>query len=1316
MNSRHNLDGMWEFLPLTAPPEVGGAGGGDVPRTGYDAEAIRVPGYWNTFPDDVGGDWGAYDHYGYPEAWQEAESAWYRLRFQARPTPGEQGARTRLHFDAVAGRSTVWLNRTRLGENADSFLPFSFDVSEIIRPGDENELVVLVEPPPKVGHLWLQPCGSWVGWYLRGIWQSVYLQTTPRNCIDDVFVQPSVRRQRLAVDVTVSIPDSAQALEVRGVVLDRGRLVLDLGGRAVSDAPAGPQVLRFEADWPDARCWSPDDPHLYHALVELRASNAVVHRREARFGFREFWIEGTGFRLNGRPIRLFGDSWHYMGVAQQNPAYARTWYEFAKQTGVNAIRTHAMPYPPFYFDVADEMGMLIIDESAVYGSAGTLAYDDERFWANSRDHLRRLVLRDRNHPSIIFWSACNETVWKGGEAIFAGLVSLAEQARALDPTRPISFDENDCDLRGRAPLHAGHYGTPQHWQRSWKRDRPLVVHEFCALYHGGPNSVCAFGNDAVYADYLTRLEATGRDAADMFCRLRSLGAASITPWNLNWYCLEPLPVEPAEHVPAELTSGGAAIRRIGPRALTLNYGYLPNEPAWRPNSAYAPLAECYKRRRFFLQRRLRQGFDGQRVEITPEIWNDCDDPFQASLALSLRHGDETTASQTQATQLAAHDTANLTVAITLPDVTTHQEYTAELILTDTETRRIVHTESWTLHIHPRRRAAGQPPRNVWFVGGGDPLEALFASWDLQRLEHGAPSDEVTATDEATLILAGQHGGRTLADWLRVDRVDDWVRRGGRLVVLPDGVADDAGSLVAPIRGAFDHAFVRDAGGALLDGLGDEHFRDWGDDGVVARAVFQRPATGPALAPLDVGDPAEGMARSPLVIIPRGCGHVALVGLDLPARIADTPAAAILFDRLVHAELRPEPNKPAAVVCEPESAWRRFFDEIGLADDDPHTVIICDAGCQTVLSDPRLASERLDALLAAGGTLLIQNLTPQTAAAWSQRLGIDLSLEDDVRYNVARTGNDDGLPAGLNNFDLCWVDRDAKCPIVRYTLGADRGVGRTLVQTVATRWEDYQSAAEQHKVAMMYRRMASFAGPRAAVVEIARGPGRIIISQLLLAEASGMFQARARRIMSRWLDAIGVIRDAGVSPLTPRPPAAVRADGFIAEWPILGPFAGPQTGHSLDHPFVDEKELHPAEGRAAGGCTWRRVSSAFPQIDLGGALEDAPAGDRVAYAAVYVYAPQDRSVLLDAPDMIALLAGADGGSKVLLNGRELGRFDFVRELVPDSDRIESIPLRKGWNTLVIKLHNPSGPWRFTARLVTAVGEPAADLRCQTHRPR
>lgn len=1375
MAVRQSLVGLWDFRPLAAVPEKML----EPPPDGWDSTPIRVPGYWNNFPPAVGGDWGAYDHYRYPARWNDAPAAWYRYRFRVERTLARGAARadgfaprTHLHFAAVAGHATVWLNGVRLGENTDSFLPFAFDVSAALRADGDNELCVLVTPPPQTdAGLWLQPCGSWAGWHLRGIWQGVYLERLPQPAIVDIFAQPSFRQQRLTLAVTLAPTDEPRDVKIAAVIADERGPALRLGTVEARTTPTGETVATLYATWPGVRCWSPEDPYRYHALVDLRVDGRTVHRRSIRFGFRELWVDGTRLLLNGRPIRLLGDSWHYMGVAQQNPAYARAWFDFAKETGVNAIRTHAMPYPPCYFDVADEMGMLLIDESAIYGSAGTLAYAEPRFWDACRDHVRRLVRRDRNHPSIVFWSACNETVWKGGAGIYSELLSLAEIAHQEDPTRFVSFDENDCDLGGGARLHAGHYGTPEHWDRAWRRDRPLVLHEFSALYHGGPENACPFGGEEVYVDYNARLEATGRDAADMFMRLRTLGAASITPWNLNWYCLTPLPgveallagaepqsstatgnsppfegggrgrVEPPAdesshvmpHVPVEPPIENPVFDRIGDRALTLNYGQLPDAPPWLPNAAYAPLAACYRRRCLFAPRLPRQGFAGTTINISAWVFNDTDAPLTAEVAAAVElttslppreglgevpashpadhsearadfptdnphpalplEGGGVSAAPPAATERIPLDpcqSAQPTLAVTLPTVATHRVATLVLTLRDAQSHELLDAVRRPLHLHPRSGRAA--PGNVWVYGGAAEAVALVrhCGWipladDVLHICFEDPT--------STLVLAGPHDGATLARWLERPELDRWLRSGGRLLVLPEGVADDPASPLSPIRRSYERVHLRDTDCPLLTGLTEDHLCGWGPDGVVARQVFERPTTGPALTPLEVADASAGLAYGPLVVAPRGAGAVLVTGLDLLPRLADTPAAGMLLRQLATAPWCPAQQAGA---------------HVGGA-------LICMPGDQPPPPDaPEISPAALRARVEAGGTLLIERLTPETVAAWSARLDLAIDLADDVCFNVARAAVDHPLLASLNNFDFCWVDRDEKQPIVQHTLLVDDPAATTLLTTVATRWEGYQTAHEQHKAALMFRRLEAFAGPRAAAVVVRRGRGQIVLSQLCLSDARGRFHSRAQRIRARWLAALGAPADDAAGPLAVRPATPLRADGYVGAWLILGPFSD-APAHPLDHPFVDEAALQPRPGATVAGHAWRPFNSAFQHNDLSGFFGDLPPRDRVAYAAVYLHAAQDRSVLLDAPDLLTLLVGSDGGNAVWLNGRRVGRHDFVRELVLDNDRVESLPLRQGWNLLVLKLHNHSGAWRFSARLATATGGVANDIHAQVAPP-
>lgn len=443
--------------------------------------------------------------------------------------------------------------------------------------------------------------------------------------------------------------------------------------------------------------------------------------------------------------------------------------------------------------------------------------------------------------------------------------------------------------------------------------------------------------------------------------------------------------------------------------------------------------------------------------------------------------------------------------------------------------------------------------------------------------------------------------------------------------------------------------------------------------------------------------AAGLAHTPLVGCSLGAGYVIVTGLCLAERIGDTPVARELLWRMANVPLNGDAGRTLEL---DDPDLEACLSSVGCLAEQEGDVIVRDGAMLP-------ADKDLPSRLAAGATLLINGLTPETVADWALLLELDLEARPDERCNVARCVTD-GLLGNITNWDLCWVDRDTAQPIVRHTLSVSGTQARTLVETTATNWRGYQTAHEQMKVAMMLRRMRDFEAPRAAVVEIQRGAGRIILNQLCLSEAAGPFESRARRILTSWLDHLGVKRDLTVSPLTPRPHAICRPDGYIAQWAVLGPFAE-APGHPLDHAFIDEAASEPVTAADHADETWQVAASAFAHMDLSGVFETLPERDHVAYAALEVYSAQDRSVLLDAPDMVGFLTGADGGVKVWLNGREIGRFDFVRELVLDNDHVPGVPLRQGWNSLLVKLHNPSGAWRFAARFQNAAGEPVSDLQ-------
>lgn len=1319
---RQYLNGLWDF----APAEPGASQ--PAPPSRWDATPIQVPSYWNTFPETRGGDWDGYDNFGYPREWRDARAAWYRTRFQVDPSRVYPGGRIRLAFDAVAGASRVVLNGRELDVNHDPFLPFAFDVTDVIRSKGDNDLYVFVDEPQREGELWLQPPGSWVGWHLRGIWRDVYVECVPGCFIDDVFVQTSVARRQLVADVTVrNQTDQPWSGHVQAIVMDGSNPVGSLERDPLRVDPHGSETIRLTGPWPDPELWSPERPKLYHIVARLDDEGGHPrHTVSTRFGFREFEIRGTDFFLNGQRIRLFGDSWHYMGAAQQNEAYARTWYQLVKELEGNAVRLHAMPHPTCYLDAADEMGILILDESAVYGSAGSLALNDDRFWARARDHVRRLVRRDRNHPSVVLWSACNEVVWKGGADVFPKLLDLASEASKLDPTRPVSFDENDSDLGGEAAIHSGHYGTAAHWDASWRRTKPLMVNEFGSLYHGGPNESSPYVGDAGYADFGRRWAGAGEEAADMFWKLRTLGAASITPWNVNWYSMIPIPSGPIELAPQDVSGPGVKVQRIGSHSLTINYGYDPTVPAWLPNPAFAPIREAYHRQTFYLEHQPYQWFGDTTVTLDAVIFNDRVAPATLELRWSLHVGGATSDRGTVPVALHGHAKTEQAIRLRVPAVLAPTDATLQVELVSTDSPEAVFTRDYDVTVSPRIRMTGNP--TIAVVGGTAPQSELLAGLGCTVVE--VCDGEVPAAASA-LVLAGgaapgdqREGGSTrgLAAWIESPGVKALLERGGTVLVLPSSTATDASDVMAPLSRSYSRAFVRVPDHPILAGLRDGDFRDWPPDGTVARQVYVRPTSGEAWPLLDVGDAADGMGYTPLLLVPRANGCVVLSGLDLLGRTGDVPAAATLLSRILEYTYPPTERTPVCVWGRRGNAPNSVTEvldtcELELSEDgagrerlgppDRAGVWMCQADDLEIARDLVRDKPAVDSFVGRGGTLLLCNVCPETATPVASLLEASIDVQPETRYNVA-IADASPLLAGLNNYDFCWVERGEKCPIASHTLRVNARECRTLVHTVATQWEDYQTAAEQHKAGLMIRRIESFDGPRAVVVEIPRSRGRILISQLRWSEAREPFDGRAARILSQLLTNLGVARTKDLFGLGPRDEPMIDRQGYIRRWLVLGGFPAPEA-NPIDAAFIEENNIQPKAGEPAAGRAWREAAFAWPQVDLRAVLAEQAGHHSAAYAAVYVHSRQDRSVLLDTPESASLLIGSDDGAKVRLNGKEIGRFDYVRPLVLDQNRMDNVPLKKGWNLLLIKVAQSTGNWQFAARFVTASGGPVAGLK-------
>ncbi|MBW7863786.1 MAG: hypothetical protein H3C30_05150 [Candidatus Hydrogenedentes bacterium] len=409
LNTALSLNGKWtlaldpedrgvrECWPKEGPPD--------------DAVEVDVPAVWDLWVPD-------YDGVG-----------WYFKTFSL--DDSWQGRRAALHFDAVNYFAEVWLNGKRAGEHEGGYTPFTLEVSALVKSGDNLLAVRVVDPKGPEGwgpfHPKELPIAKETGyWSFGGIWGGVRLEATAHTYIQDVFIKPDIQRGRVLVDVAA--------------VSEPGRQIrLTVGGTSFAVVGA-PGTLRV--DMPDFRLWSPERPHLYTLHAELLGEDGPVHAVSTRFGMREFTVKENRFFLNNRPIHLKGvlhqPDYARSLAAPESAELARREIDLAREAGFNMMRLHIKPAPPITLDLADEMGMLLYEEPSIGWIQGSARMRDR-----CMQSLREMVLRDRNHPSVVIWGMLNETGNAGyitGGGAQTVKEELALEARALDPTRLIIDD------------------------------------------------------------------------------------------------------------------------------------------------------------------------------------------------------------------------------------------------------------------------------------------------------------------------------------------------------------------------------------------------------------------------------------------------------------------------------------------------------------------------------------------------------------------------------------------------------------------------------------------------------------------------------------------------------------------------------------------------------------------------------------------------------------------------------------------------------------------------------------------------------------
>jgi beta-galactosidase len=468
-----SLNGDWPFH-WAANPDLRPV---DFHREDFDAGAwktIRVPGNWETQGHGIP----VYSNWRYPfkcdppRVMGEPDARWtgfthrnpvgsYRTSFRV-PEEWPAGGKILLHFAGVRSAFHLWVNGEHAGYSQDSTSPAEFDVTRLVRSG-ENLLAVEVTKYCAGSYLEDQDM-----WRLGGIFRDVFLYALPPTHLWDVqahgVLDQDLRDGLLTLrgNLLLGGEEPPRGYGIRFHLFDpSGMRVGDTSGEATPFArSADGAIAETRLIVRRARPWTHETPDLYTAVLELcDERGAAVEARALRVGFRTVELRDTGWFLNGASLKIKGVNRH-----EADPDHGQ-WVPTArleqdlcliKRTNFNLIRTSHYPNDPRFYERCDRLGLLVMDEADVESHElgyhkRTLPGDQAAWRPQVLDRVKRLVVRDRSHACVVFWSLGNEAGF--GDAFPA----MYDEARRLDPqARAIQY----ADMNLAADLDSQTYPPP----------------------------------------------------------------------------------------------------------------------------------------------------------------------------------------------------------------------------------------------------------------------------------------------------------------------------------------------------------------------------------------------------------------------------------------------------------------------------------------------------------------------------------------------------------------------------------------------------------------------------------------------------------------------------------------------------------------------------------------------------------------------------------------------------------------------------------------------------------------------------------------
>ncbi len=394
---------------------------------------VYVPGVWNLYNNRR-----KFNHFG---------TGWYETSFYLPENWSSGEKKVTLVFNGSNYKTTVWLNRKKVGVHEGGYTKFWFEIQKFVTFGADNKLIIQVDNRYMENRLpWFYPV-EWMNY--GGIYRPVYLKLTSQVCFYDIKISNQIEFPN---PLGEKYKDNKTILKVRANIRNfnqnrpkfEGHVVLTLKNGVKLESSEIPFNLSesgngfFDLEFPlnSPHLWSPDDPHLHVLTFQLLDKNRrEIDREVIKWGIRDMKIVGNNFYLNNSKIYLRGINRHedHPDVgSSMNPRLIYNDLNIMKEAHINCIRTSH--YPPYesLLSLADEMGFLVFEEAPIR-KLGKEQYNSN-YLVNAQQQIWEMIHRDKNHCSVIAWSIssdCDTSIPEGRDF----MQTLLEISRVLDPFR-----------------------------------------------------------------------------------------------------------------------------------------------------------------------------------------------------------------------------------------------------------------------------------------------------------------------------------------------------------------------------------------------------------------------------------------------------------------------------------------------------------------------------------------------------------------------------------------------------------------------------------------------------------------------------------------------------------------------------------------------------------------------------------------------------------------------------------------------------------------------------------------------------------------